>query len=105
MSNDIVERLRAYRVATDPSHPLHPKICDEAADEIERLRRWVLAAGTRKQIVVPMPLDAEGRGPEMDPGKRVRTVWQVWNAADYSTVKEFETEREARDYLEALGNE
>lgn len=36
--NAIVARLRAFRIATDPAFPIHPTICDEAADEIERLQ-------------------------------------------------------------------
>lgn len=35
--NDIVKRLREYRIATDPDRPIHPPICEEAAKEIERL--------------------------------------------------------------------
>ena len=36
---DIVKRLRSYRVCAPPEHPVHPAICDEAADEIVRLER------------------------------------------------------------------
>ena len=35
----LVERLRQYRVSADPAHPVHPLICDEAADYIELLHR------------------------------------------------------------------
>ena len=35
---DIVERLRLFKIATDLGFPIHPDICDEAANEIEQLR-------------------------------------------------------------------
>lgn len=35
--NDIIKRLREYKIATDPDRPIHPAICEEAAKEIERL--------------------------------------------------------------------
>ena len=38
--SELVQRLREFHIATDPAHPLHPKICDEAADEIERLQAY-----------------------------------------------------------------
>lgn len=28
---------------------------------------------------VPMPINAEGKGPEMDPSKVVRTDWEIWD--------------------------
>lgn len=34
---DIVERLRTELISAPPEHPVHPSICTEAADEIERL--------------------------------------------------------------------
>lgn len=33
---DLVLRLRKYKVGAHDGPPLHPSICDEAADEIER---------------------------------------------------------------------
>ncbi len=33
---DLVNRLRIF--ITDPVFPIHPEICDEAANEIERLK-------------------------------------------------------------------
>ena len=39
MSSDIVERLRAYKpYQINDGEPFVPKVCDQAADEIERLR-------------------------------------------------------------------
>ena len=35
--SDIVERLRQTKISAPPEHPIHPSICTEAADEIERL--------------------------------------------------------------------
>lgn len=32
-------------------------------------------------IVIPMPLDKDGRGPEMDSSKVFKTVYEVWDAA------------------------
>lgn len=32
----LIEWLRAYRVSADPSHPVHPEICDCAADTLEK---------------------------------------------------------------------
>ena len=37
MTRDLVKRLRAYQVGAHDGPPLHPPICDETADEIERL--------------------------------------------------------------------
>lgn len=34
----LVERLRAYHVSDTFDKPFHPEICEEAADEIKRLR-------------------------------------------------------------------
>ncbi len=36
---DLCTRLRAERVSAPPEHPVHPTICDEAADRIEELQR------------------------------------------------------------------
>jgi len=33
----LIERLKSYRVSADVNHPVHPTICDEALQEIERL--------------------------------------------------------------------
>ena len=35
---DLVQRLRDERISAPPEHPVHPNLCDEAADEIERLQ-------------------------------------------------------------------
>lgn len=40
----IVERLRAYRPRDEWGDPTHHSICDEAADEIERLARELSTA-------------------------------------------------------------
>ena len=37
MSDAISQRLRIYRVSAPPEFPVHPSICDEAADRIETL--------------------------------------------------------------------
>ena len=34
----LVDELRCYRVSAPPEHPLHPAVCERAADAIERLR-------------------------------------------------------------------
>lgn len=44
--------------------------------------------------MVPMPIDSEGRGPEMDPKKQVKTLYEVWDA-DNCTVGIYESEEEA----------
>ena len=36
--DDLVDRMRRYSVGAHDGPALHPAICDEAADEIERLR-------------------------------------------------------------------
>ncbi len=41
---DLAERLRAEKISAPPEHPVHPSICDEAADEIDRLWDVVDAA-------------------------------------------------------------
>lgn len=33
---ELVKELRAFRIATDPSHPIHPEICDRAATALEK---------------------------------------------------------------------
>ena len=38
MSEDLEERLKYYRVSADVNHPVHPEICDEALQEIWRLK-------------------------------------------------------------------
>lgn len=37
MSSDLVSRLRMERVSAPEDHPVHPTICDEAAERIEQL--------------------------------------------------------------------
>ena len=37
-TTDLIQRLREHRISAPPEHPVHSSICDEAADEIERLR-------------------------------------------------------------------
>lgn len=42
--------------------------------------------------LVPMPVNAEGRGPEMDPAKVVRTDWEVWDELNRCVAVIRETE-------------
>lgn len=35
----LAARLREYRVSADVNHPVHPTICDEAADRISELEK------------------------------------------------------------------
>ena len=42
--DDLVNRLRQYRIATDPAFPINPLICQEAADAIEQLANDKVAA-------------------------------------------------------------
>jgi len=52
MASDLVERLRRFSIGTKgaPSHPWHPSLCDEAADEIERLREALMQLLTDRGI-------------------------------------------------------
>lgn len=50
--------------------------------------------------VIPMPLNKDGEGPEMDPNKVVETVWELWDD-DCQTLSVHPTEVEA---LAALSN-
>jgi hypothetical protein len=64
-----------------------------AKAEIERLRKHVEpAAGP--YLVVPIPLNEDGAGPEMDESRVVKTEWEVWDAC-CQTVSIHETEGEA----------
>lgn len=44
----LTHRLRILHISAPPEHPVHPAICDEASDEIERLGR-LLDATTRAE--------------------------------------------------------
>jgi hypothetical protein len=52
-------------------------------------------------VVIPMPLDKDGRGPETDYSKCVKTVWQVWDSCNM-TVMEYEDEGEAMSFCDLL---
>ncbi len=45
-------------------------------------------------VIIAMPLNADGNGPETDPSKIVRTVFELWDD-DFTTIGTYETEREA----------
>lgn len=40
----LIDRLREFKISADPSHPVHPQICDDAADEIWRLMQEIETA-------------------------------------------------------------
>ena len=42
--SDLLHRLKFYRVSAHPDHPVHPAICDEAAERIEQLQKSELEA-------------------------------------------------------------
>lgn len=48
-------------------------------------------------FVVPIPIDADGRGPECDKTKVVAIVYQVWDQWTQQ-IKEFDNELEATRY-------
>lgn len=48
-------------------------------------------------MVIPMPLDSEGRGPASE-ADTVRTIWQVWDGC-WATVAEFASQEEAESFI------
>lgn len=51
--------------------------------------------------VVCMPINAEGRGPEMDKTKVVKEEWEIWDALN-QTVSTHTTQQKAVNALEEL---
>lgn len=45
-------------------------------------------------VVVPLPVNANGEGPEMDPFKVSKVLWEVWDGAG-QVVSQHETKLEA----------
>lgn len=39
--DSLIKRLRNFPLALERHHPTHPSLCDEAADEIQRLQERV----------------------------------------------------------------
>ena len=59
MSSDIVERLRAYKpYQINDGEPFGPKVCGQAADEIERLRAEVAALAAIRETHAIVPRDS-----------------------------------------------
>lgn len=52
-------------------------------------------------MVLPMPINENGQGPEMDTTKVVKTVYQVWDE-NCVTVAEFDNEADAVRRCEEL---
>lgn len=52
-------------------------------------------------IVIPMTVNADGQGPEMDEDKVVKVYWQVWDALN-QTVMEYEDEGDAMNFCDLL---
>ena len=42
---ELVGRLRKYKVSAPPEHPVHPKICDETADFLEKILKALTEFG------------------------------------------------------------
>lgn len=63
--------------------------------------KWMIMDYCSPFQVIPMPLDADGRGPETDPTKITRTVYEIWDAS-CQTVGSFSVESEALAHLEKL---
>ena len=43
-NKELVGRLRDFKISADPAYPVHPAICDEAADKIEQFQTLYQAA-------------------------------------------------------------
>lgn len=54
--------------------------------------------------ILNMPLNADGNGPEMDPSKVVKTIWQILDA-EFTTISEHDAKHEAEDKLDWLQNQ
>ena len=54
--------------------------------------------------VVEMPINREGKGPEMDQSKVVKVIFQVWDSNN-ATFKEFNSEARAEYICRKLNKE
>lgn len=52
--------------------------------------------------IIPMPINKDGEGPEMDENKVVKILYEVWDY-DFITLAQFETEEEAEEYVSSHG--
>lgn len=53
--------------------------------------------------VVPMPINVDGEGPEMDPTKVVKTMYEVWDSLN-QTIGEFNAIEFANIAVNSLNN-
>lgn len=53
-------------------------------------------------FVIPMDIDKDGNGP-CDKANKAKTVWEVWDHC-FVTLAEFDTEREAQNFLDRLNS-
>jgi len=51
-------------------------------------------------FISPMPINADGDGPEMNEALVVKTLYQVWDY-DFFCIKEFDTQLEAEEYVKS----
>lgn len=53
-------------------------------------------------FVIPMPLNREGNGPEMDPNLIWEVRWQVWDSDTFECLAEYPSQEEAVYQAELL---
>lgn len=67
--------------------------------QLEDLWEYLQDVYQRPLMVVSMPLNKDGQGPEMDKTKVVETKYQVWDSL-HVTIAEFNTKDEAIDFTQ-----
>lgn len=100
-SLDMIEQVGGYididdRVEDPKEHDLHDALVNlqKAVAAFDKPVRSQLAEFIEPYCVVCMPLNEDGNGPEIDPSRVAKNVWEVWDSM-FATVATFDSQEEA----------